>query len=106
MDTDYELPIAYEITPASHAEITQAYYLIDDLMTKRPHILDTCQFFSVNRGYDDTKLLARLWDNHVIKPIIDIIDHWKSEEETKLFEGCITLFMTTGAQFTVVVQRN
>ena len=87
VDTDYELPVAYEVTPASHAEITQAHYLIDDLRTKRPQVLDTCQFFSADRGYDDTKLLARLWDDHGIRPIIDITDHWKSGEETRLFEG-------------------
>lgn len=87
VDTDYELPVAYELTPASHAEITQAHYLLSDLKTRRPQVLDTCQFFSADRGYDDSKLLTRLWDEHGIKPIIDIIDCWKSGEQTRLFEG-------------------
>ena len=87
VDTDYELPVAYELTPASHAEITQAHHLLGDLRTRRPQILDICQFFSADRGYDDTRLLARLWDGHRIKPIIDIIDYWKSGEKTRLFEG-------------------
>jgi len=87
VDSDYELPVAYEVSPASHAEITKAHYLIDDLRAKRPHVLDVCGFFSADRGYDDTKLLTRLWDDHGIRPIIDITDYWKSKEETRLFEG-------------------
>ena len=87
VDTDYELPVAYELTTASDAEINQAHHLIDDLSVRRPQALDTCQFFIADRGYDDTKLLARLWDNHGIKPIIDIVDYWKSGEETRLLEG-------------------
>jgi hypothetical protein len=78
VDTDYELPVAYKVTPASHAEITQAHYLLDHLRTKKPQVLDTCQFFSADRGYDDTRLLVSLWDDHGIRPIIDITDHRKS----------------------------
>jgi hypothetical protein len=87
VDSDYELPVAYEVSPASHAEITKAHYLIDDLRAKKPQVLEVCEFFSADRGYDDTKLLTRLWDDHGIRPIIDITDHWKSKEETRLFEG-------------------
>lgn len=60
VDTEYELPVAYKVTPASHAEIRQAHYLLDDFRTKRPQVLDTCQFFGADRGYDDTRLLVRL----------------------------------------------
>jgi len=87
VDTDYELPVAYTVTPASHAEITQAHQLIDGLRTKSSQVLDACQLFSADRGYDDVKLLVRLWDDHGIRPIIDIIDYWRDGEETRLFEG-------------------
>ena len=32
------------------------------------------------RGYDDTKLHRRLWDNHGIKPVIGIRNLWKAPE--------------------------
>ena len=57
------------------------------MLVRRPQVLDACQFFIADRGYDDTKLFSRLWDDHGIKPVIDIVDYWKSGEETRLFAG-------------------
>src|SRR5690625_634275 len=37
-----------------------------------------------DRGYDDAKLNAILWDDHRIKLVIDIMNMWKDEEETHL----------------------
>ena len=36
-----------------------------------------------DRGYDDNKLITRLWDDYQIKPVIDITNHWRDGEETK-----------------------
>jgi hypothetical protein len=35
------------------------------------------------RGYDDSKLITRLWDDYQIKTVIDIVNHWRDGEETK-----------------------
>ena len=35
-------------------------------------------------GYDDGKLVIKLWDDHQIKPVIDIRNCWRDGEESKL----------------------
>jgi len=40
-----------------------------------------------DRGYDDGKLHTKLWDEHSIKPVIDIRNLWRDGEETKLLTG-------------------
>ena len=61
--------------------------MIDGLRTKRPQVLEAFHFFNADRAYDDTRFLVRFIDDHGIRPIIDITDHWKSEEETRLFKS-------------------
>jgi len=87
VDADYELPVAFEITPASHAEQPQARKLVKKLAATHPQLLEQCQFFSGDKGYDDTALITTLWDKHGIKPVIAIRDMWKDGEETKLVSG-------------------
>lgn len=33
-----------------------------------------------DRGYDDTKLIVKLWDENKIKPVIDIRNMWKDPD--------------------------
>jgi len=40
-----------------------------------------------DRGYDNGKLIDKLWDDHGIRPIIDIRNCWKDGEKTRLLEG-------------------
>ena len=44
-------------------------------------------YFTADRGYDDSKLILKLWNEHNIKPIIDIRNHWKDSDETRLLTG-------------------
>jgi len=83
VDADYELPVAFNLTPASYSEVKQAHHLIDELKTDRPHILQESKYFMADRGYDDSKLISQLWDDYQIKPVIDIVNHWRDGEETK-----------------------
>ena len=79
-DTTYELPVAFDVTKASAAEQPIAQDLLDDLEEKQPLLLETCEHLMGDRGYDDTKLHRRLWDNHGIKPVIGIRNLWKTPE--------------------------
>jgi hypothetical protein len=63
--------------------VNQAHHLIDELKTDRLHILQESKYFMADRGYDDSKLITRLWDDYQIKPVIDIVNHWRDGEETK-----------------------
>lgn len=86
VDADYELPVAFEVTPASCSEIKQAHALINTLSTERPEILKNCENLMADRGLDDVKFITKLWDEHSIRPIIDIRDCWKDGEKTRLLE--------------------
>jgi hypothetical protein len=37
-----------------------------------------------DRAYDDGKLLDKLWTGNGVKPVIDIRNCWKDNEETRL----------------------
>ncbi len=87
VDADYELPVAFKLTPASYSEVKQAHYLIDELKADRPHILKESKYFMADRGYDDSKLITRLWDDHQIKPVIAIVNHWRDGEATKALKS-------------------
>jgi hypothetical protein len=40
-----------------------------------------------DKGYDDTKLVTKCWDEYQIKPVIDIRNMWKDPDKTRLLEG-------------------
>jgi hypothetical protein len=87
VDANYELPVSYSITKASVSDIKEAHHMIETLEEERPGILERCETMEADRGYDDTKLIKKLWDEHKIKPVIDIRNMWKDPDETRLLEG-------------------
>ncbi len=87
VDADYELPVAFTVTPASYSEVKQAHALIDELGATKPEMLKVCENFIADRGYDDGKLIEKLWGDYDIRAVIDIRNLWKDGEETRLFEG-------------------
>ncbi len=83
VDSTYELPVARTVTPASHAEQPEAHRLLAHLAECHPKLLNTCETWTADKGYDDTKLLRRLWDHHEIRPVIPIRNNWPSDEPTR-----------------------
>lgn len=77
VDAEYELPVDFKITRASASDLTVGKEMIEDLTLRRRYLLDNAHFFLGDRAYDDTDLIANLWDQHNIKPVIDIRDLWK-----------------------------
>jgi len=88
VDARYELPLAFKLTKASPGEAPIAHQLLDHLENRHPELLEACEYLDADRGYDDGKLISRLWNRHEIKPVIDIRNAWKDGEETKLVSGC------------------
>src|SRR5690625_2509836 len=86
LDADYELPISYSITKASVSDVKEAHRLIDELESHPSELLGNTKVLSGDKGYDDTKLMERLWDDYEIKPVIDIRNMWKEKDETRLFK--------------------
>ena len=93
LDATYELPLAFEVTEASRGEQPQAQWLLDQMQERHPELLERCSRLSADKGYDDHKLINRLWDEHQIKPIIAIRNCWKDGDaedngvRTKLVNG-------------------
>ncbi len=87
VDSDFELPVAYEVTKASGAEIPQAKKLVEHMDRNIPGLLERCEYLSADKGYDDTDLIQALWKNHGVKPVIDIRNMWQDGEESRLVQG-------------------
>jgi hypothetical protein len=87
VDANYELPLAFKVTKASEAEMPKAHDLLDEMEERHPDILKMCDYLDADRGYDDGKLITRLWDSYEIKPVIDIRNMWKDGKDTKVIEG-------------------
>lgn len=87
VDANWELPVAFKVTKASSSEMPEAHRLVDRLEQRHPELLDECENFLADKGLDDGKLIERLWDDHGIKPVIDIRNMWKDGESTRLVSG-------------------
>jgi len=85
-DTTYELPIEWTVLPASANEMPVAHKLLDRMEKDHPERLETCEYMSGDRGYDDGKLHVKLYDEYGIKPVIDIRRSWQDGEETRYLE--------------------
>jgi len=84
IDATYELPIAFHVTKASKSESPQAHKLLGEMAQTQPEIIKACELFLGDKGYDDGKLITLLWDEYRIKPVIDIRNHWRDGEKTRL----------------------
>jgi len=78
-----DLPVARLVRRASSGEQPQAHKMVQRLAERHPDLLDGCDVFTADKGYDDTKLLKRLWDHHEIRPVIPIRRDWPKEEPTR-----------------------
>ena len=87
VDATYELPVAYSVTKASASDVTEGHALLERMQEKQPEILKAAETLAADRGYDDTKLIVKCWDEHRIKPVIDIRNCWKDGEKTRLLSG-------------------
>ena len=87
VDATYDLPIAWTVTPAADADITQAPQLLQQAQQRAPQVIERCEALPSDKGYDSTELITSLWDDYRIKPVIAIRDMWKDGEPTRLVNG-------------------
>ena len=80
-DTQYELAVWFELTKASESEIVKAHEMIDTIGQDTPEILTRCEYFTGDRGYDDSSLIKK-FEEHEITAVIDIRNCWRSPPET------------------------
>lgn len=87
VDATYELPVMFKLTKASASDITEGHELLKQMEKRQPEMLKTAETLAADRGYDDTKLIVKCWDQYQIKPVIDIRNMWRDGEETRLLSG-------------------
>lgn len=87
VDATYELPIAYKATKASASDIKEGHALLEQMEKRQREILEEAETIAADKGYDDTKLIEKCWDQYKIKPVIDMRNMWKDEDETRLLRG-------------------
>ena len=85
VDADYELPVACLVTKANTADAPLGHELVDHLAKRQPELIKNTEILTADRAYDDEKFLVKLYDEHRIKPVIDIRNMWKDGEKTRLF---------------------
>ncbi len=79
-DTHYEVPVAFEVTRASASEPRVLSGMLEDLFARVPEMAGRCADFSADRGLDDARLKAWLWDRWTIRPLIDTRLMWRVEK--------------------------
>ena len=80
-DTDYEVPVAFEVTRASASETRALSGMLEELFARAPEMAGRCADFSADRGLDDARLKARLWDRWAARPLIDTRLMWRVEKQ-------------------------
>jgi len=85
VDTTYEMPIGYEVTRASASDTKHLLPLVEELKQKHPEIYRDIDTVAGDKGYDSEENCRKLYDEHGIKPVIDIRRMWR-DKETKLLD--------------------
>jgi len=85
VDTKYEIPIGCRVTRASESDTKQLLPMVKEVKEKHLQIYRDMDTAATDKGYDSEENCRRLYDEHGIKPVIDIRRMWR-DKETKLLD--------------------
>jgi hypothetical protein len=80
VDTTYELPMGYRVTKASRHDSEELLPMVEEAKQKHFEMIET---LTGDKAYDSGPDSAVLYDEHRIKPVIDIRNVWRDGEQTK-----------------------
>ena len=86
VDARHELPMAFEVLPASASEVTRIVPMVETLEATHPELVARCQTLAADRGLDSGEVNQALWQEHGIKPVIDTRKLWKDEKQEPGFD--------------------
>jgi hypothetical protein len=86
VDTTHEMPIGYRVTRASESDTKHLLPMVKEVKQNHPQIYKGIKKLSADKGYDSEDNCRDLYDEHGIKPVIDIRCMWR-DKETKLMDG-------------------
>lgn len=87
VDTIYELPVLFTLTKASASDVVEGRKMVSLLNERLPEMVNRAEVLTADRGYDDTELITTCWDQHKIKPVIDIRNMWRDPDQTRLLRN-------------------
>lgn len=85
-DVDYEIPIAFEITPASHSESPVLRKMIRFHFGQDPELVGRCYDFVADRGLDSAETKTMLLDEYNVRPVIDTRLLWNVEKKDPAYD--------------------
>jgi len=88
VDTKYEMAISYQVTRASASDTKHLLPLVEEVKKKHLQIYKDMDTAATDKGYDSEENCRRLYDEHGIKPVIDIRRMWRDKETKLLDPGC------------------
>ncbi len=85
-DTIHEIPVAFEVLPASASEVKRLVPMVEQLAKSHPEIVERCADLSADRGLDSGDVNRALWQEHRVKPVVDTRRLWKDEKNEQGFD--------------------
>jgi hypothetical protein len=85
VDTKYEMPIGYRVTRASESDTKQLLPMVKEVKEKHLEIYKGMDMAAADKAYDSEENCRQLYDEHGIKPVIDIRRMWR-DKETRLLD--------------------
>lgn len=79
VDSLYELPLAYEVTPANTSDTPEGMKLVQAYRSRHPELYDGAKYLSADRGYDSQDLVEELAEDGIVA-VIDTREMWKERE--------------------------
>ena len=77
VDSEYELPLAFDVAKASSSDMINLVPLVEQLADKHPELAESAEELSADKGYDSKANNAELLDDYGIKPVIDKRVLWR-----------------------------
>jgi len=81
VDSEYEIPVAYEIQRASTSEVSRIMPMIRKLEKEHPDLVKASKVLMADRGLDSGEVNRELWDRYRIKAVIDTRSLWEDEKK-------------------------
>lgn len=94
VDTEYELPVAFEVTKASAAEQPVARQLLETLADAQGEMIAQSEYLNGDKGYEDTELFRQAWQEHGVKPVVPIKNLWADPAERRMTRSWSNVFYT------------
>ncbi|MCP4664635.1 MAG: transposase, partial [bacterium] len=83
VDSVYELPIGFSLTPASNSDCPELLPLTEQLQVEHPELHAGIEERTADKGDDSIANNRDLLDDHEIKPVIDKRTLWKDADKTR-----------------------